>query len=185
MLRTERLLLRQWRESDRVPFAAMHADPVVMEHFPSTLTADQSDEFVDRMTTHLDEHGWGLWATEVIDTGEFIGFIGLWPAGFDPFRAEELVEVGWRLTRSAWGNGYATEGARAALAYAFDVLELTEVVSFTSATNVRSRAVMERIGMTRDPAGDFDHPRLPEGHPLRPHVLYRIGHTVGSPDPSA
>ncbi len=179
-LRTKRLWLRQWRESDCVPFAAMNADPVVMEHFPSTLTSDQSGEFVDRMTAHLDEHGWGLWATEVVDTGEFIGFIGLWAAGFDPFKSEELVEVGWRLTRSAWGNGYATEGARAALAHAFDVLGLTELVSFTSATNIRSQAVMERIGMTRDPSGDFEHPRLPSDHPLRPHVLYRIRRAAGS-----
>src|SRR5665811_911175 len=132
-LRTDRLLLRQWRDDDREPFAAMNADPEVMEHFPATLTPQQSDEFVDRMRDHLERYGWGLWAVEVIDTGEFVGFVGLWPAGFDPFRSEEVIEIGWRLTRSAWGHGYATEAARAALLHAFEVLELSEVVSFTAA----------------------------------------------------
>lgn len=152
----------------------MNADPDVMEHFPAPLTRAQSDEFVDRMRDHLDRHGWGLWAVEVVDTAEFIGFVGLWPAGFDPFLSEEIVEIGWRLTRSAWGHGYATEAARAALRQAFDVLELSEVVSFTAATNLRSQAVMERIGMSRDRSSDFDHPRIPEGHPLRRHVVYRM-----------
>lgn len=173
-IRTERLLLRQWRDTDRAPFAAMNADPEVMEHFPAPLTPPQSDEFVDRMREHLERHGWGLWAVEVGETRDFIGFVGLWPAGFDPFRSEEIVEIGWRLTRSAWGHGYATEAARGVLRHAFDVLELTEVVSFTAATNVRSQAVMERIGMHRDPSSDFDHPRVPEGHPLRRHVVYRM-----------
>lgn len=172
--RTERLLLRQWGGPDREPFAAMNADPEVMEHFPSTLTPQQSDEFFDRMRHHLDRHGWGLWAVEVIEAGEFIGFVGLWPAGFDPFRSEEVVEIGWRLAQSAWGHGYATEAAQAALRHAFDVLELPEVVSSTAATNLRSRAVMERIGMSRDRSSDFDHPLIPEGHPLRRHVVYRI-----------
>lgn len=173
-LRTERLLMRQWKDSDREPFTAMNADPEVMEHFPATLTPAQSDEFVDRMRDHLERHGWGLWAVEVIETGEFIGFVGLWPAGFDPFRSEEVVEIGWRLTRSTWGQGYATEAARAALRHAFEVVGLSEVVSFTAATNLRSQAVMNRIGMSRDRSSDFDHPRVPEGHPLRPHVVYRI-----------
>ena len=174
-LRTDRLLLRQWRQSDREPFAALNADPAVMEHFPATLDREQSDGFVDRMHAHLEEHGWGLWAVEVIETGDFIGFVGLWPAGFDPFLTEETIEIGWRLERSAWGHGFASEGARAALRHAFDVLGLAHVVSVTAATNHRSRAVMERIGMTRDVSSDFDHHRLPEGHPLRPHVVYRIG----------
>lgn len=173
-LRTERLLLRQWRDADRQPFAVLNADPEVMEHFPATLTPEQSDEFVDRMRDHLDRRGWGLWAVEVIETGEFIGFVGLWPAGFDPFNSEEQIEIGWRLARSAWGHGFATEAARAALRHAFGVLELSEVVSFTAATNLRSQAVMERLGMSRDRFSDFDHPRIPEGHPLRRHVVYRI-----------
>ena len=174
-LTTDRLLLRQWQGADKDQFARMNADPIVMEHFPSTLSRQQSDEFVDRMREHLDEHGWGLWAVDVRDTGEFIGFVGLWPAGFDPFMSEELVEIGWRLKESAWGQGYATEAARAALDHAFDVLGLAQVVSFTSLTNVRSQAVMQRIGMARDTSSDFEHPRLPDGHPLKPHVVYRIG----------
>lgn len=171
---TDRLLLRQWREDDKPAFAAMNADPVVMEHFPALLTSDQSDEFVDRMRGHIDAHGWGLWAVDVRETGAFIGFVGLWPAGFDPFRSEDLVEVGWRLEESAWGHGYASEAALASLRHAFDVLELAQVVSFTSLTNVRSQAVMQRIGMTRDRSAEFEHPRLPEGHRLRTHVVYRI-----------
>ena len=173
-LRTDRVLLRQWRQSDREPFAALNADPVVMEHFPTALDREQSDDFVDRMHAHLEEHGWGLWAVEVIETGAFVGFVGLWPAGFDPFRTEETIEIGWRLAREAWGRGYASEAAREVLRHAFDALGLGQVVSFTAATNTRSRAVMERIGMTRDLSSDFEHPRLPEGHPLRPHVVYRI-----------
>lgn len=174
MIETERLLLRQWREDDKPDFAAMNADPVVMEHFPAPLTRHQSDGFVERMQQHLEEHGWGLWATEVRADAEFIGFVGLWPAGFDPFHADHVVEIGWRLKRSAWGRGYAVEAARAVLDHAFQTLELSQVVSFTSASNRRSQAVMTRIGMVRDPSGDFDHPQLPEGHRLRPHVLYRL-----------
>lgn len=173
-LRTERLLLRQWRLSDREPFAALNADPIVMEYFPSTLDREQSDEFVDRMHAHLEEHGWGLWAVEEVETENFIGFVGLWPAGFEPFREKETIEIGWRLARSAWGRGLATEAAMAVLRHAFDVLGLDQLVSVTTSTNQRSRAVMERIGMSRDVSSDFDHHRLPEGHPLRPHVVYRI-----------
>lgn len=180
-LRTERLLLRQWREDDKAPFAAMNADPVVMEHFPSTLSKKESDEFVDRMRDHLAEHGWGLWALDLVSRGEFIGFVGLWPAGFDPFRSSRLVEIGWRLRADAWGHGYATEAAAAALDHAFETLDLAEVVSFTSAPNVRSRAVMRRLGMSHDPDDDFDHPRLPDGHRLKRHVLYRIGREQWDP----
>jgi RimJ/RimL family protein N-acetyltransferase len=173
-LTTSRLLLRQWRESDKTPFARMNADPEVMEHFPSVMTIEQSDDFVDRMYTHLAKHGWGLWAVEVLATGEFIGFVGLWPIGFDPFRQREQREIGWRLKRSAWGHGYASEAAATTLEYAFAHLGWPEVVSFTAVGNVRSQAVMTRIGMVRDPSSDFDHPRAPEGHPVRPHVVYRI-----------
>ncbi len=138
-----------------------------------------SDAFVDRIEVLFDELGYGLWAVELRSTGEFIGFTGLarhtFQAHFTP-----AVEVGWRLSKSAWGHGYATEAARAALDFGFGVAELTEVVSMTTETNERSRAVMRRLGMTRDPADDFEYPLLPEGHPLRPHVLYRISRSSWS-----
>ena len=172
MPETERLILRAWREEDFRPFAAMNADPVVMEHFPSTLTRQESDALVVRITKQLDDLGYGLWAVEVRDTGELIGFTGLavqtFPAHFTP-----AVEVGWRLKQSAWGHGYASEAARAALAVGWDA-GLDEIVSMTAVTNVRSQAVMQRIGMTHDPADDFDHPNIPDRHPVKRHVLYRI-----------
>jgi RimJ/RimL family protein N-acetyltransferase len=171
-LRTERLLLRRWREADREPFARLNADPEVMEHFPSPLTRAESDAMVDRLDAHLAEHGWGLWAVERLDDGELLGFTGLATPRFDA-RFTPAVEVGWRLARHAWGRGYATEAARSVLAHAFDALGLDEVVSFTATSNARSIAVMERLGMAHDPADDFDHPSLPDGHPLRRHVLYR------------
>jgi len=165
--------MRRWTDTDREPFAALNADPEVMEHFPAPLTRAESDAMIDRIEARRTETGFGFWALEVTATGEFIGFAGLsvprFEAHFTP-----AVEIGWRLARSAWGRGYATEAARRALRYAFDDLALDEVVSFTSARNLRSRAVMERIGMIRDESGDFDHPMVPEGHPLRRHVLYRI-----------
>ncbi|GLW12552.1 N-acetyltransferase [Microtetraspora sp. NBRC 13810] len=173
MLSTERLLLRRWTEADREPFAALNADPRVMEFFPAPLTREESDALIDRIEAGLDADGFGWWALEVRATGEFVGFTGLvwqrFPAHFTP-----AVEVGWRLARPAWGHGYATEAARAALAHGFGEAGLAEVVSMTAAVNVRSRAVMERLGMTRDPADDFDHPRIAEGNRLRPHVLYRL-----------
>jgi RimJ/RimL family protein N-acetyltransferase len=172
-LTTDRLLLRQWRDSDREPFAALNADPAVMEHFPALQTREQSDALIDRNIPELDGRGWGLWALEVKDTGEFIGFTGLNVPSFDaPFLPG--VEIGWRLSKGAWGNGYATEAARAALAYAFGPAGLDEIVSFTATTNLPSQRVMQRIGMVHDEAGDFDHPRVEEGHRLRRHVLYRI-----------
>jgi len=144
-----------------------------MEHFPELLGRRQSDELVERVEAGFAEHGFGLWALEVRETEEFIGFTGLavpeFEAHFTP-----AVEVGWRLARSAWGNGYATEAARAALQFGFEEAGLSEIVSFAVPANRRSRAVMERIGMSRDPRDDFDHPGLLPGHPLRPHVLYRI-----------
>jgi RimJ/RimL family protein N-acetyltransferase len=171
-LRTERLLLRQWRDEDRAPFAALNADLVVMEHFPSTMTREESDAYVDRVSAVIEERGWGTWAVEVVAAGEFIGYVGLneprFEAHFTP-----AVEIGWRLARSAWGHGYATEAARAVLSFAFDELELDEVVSFTTVENRRSRRVMERIGMSYDIDGDFDHPNVTEER-VRPHVLYRL-----------
>ncbi|HYF45805.1 MAG TPA: GNAT family N-acetyltransferase [Acidimicrobiales bacterium] len=172
-LRTDRLLLRRWRDADRAPFAEMNADPEVMEHFVRPLGRDESDDMVDRIEAHFDREGWGLWAVEVLDDGRFAGFVGLWPTPPDlPF--SPAVEVGWRLARHAWGRGVATEGAEAALADGWTRVGLDEVVSMTTVTNVRSQRVMQRLGMTRDPADDFEMPKIPEGHPLRDHVLYRL-----------
>ncbi len=172
-LTTGRLLLRHWRDDDRVPFAAMNADLRVMEHFPAPLSRLESDALIDEFEARFDPRGFGLWALERRDDGTFIGFTGLaavpWEAHFTP-----AIEVGWRLAPEAWGHGYATEAAREAVRFGFEDAELDEIVSFTVPANVRSRAVMERLGMTHDPADDFDHPRLPVGHPLRRHVLYRI-----------
>lgn len=174
-LRTDRLVLRAWRESDLGPWAAMNADPEVREYFPEVLTQEQAEASVARFQADLDQRGWGWWAVEVRATGEFIGFTGLDPVDEGmPFTG---VEAGWRLSRAAWGHGYATEAARAALAYGFDRLGLAEILAVTSATNLRSQAVMRRIGMTRDPADDFDDPTVPQG-PLRPSVVYRLRKTV-------
>ena len=172
-LRTERLLLRGWRPTDREPFAALNADPQVMEYFPALLSREESDARVDRIETHFQEHGFGLWAVEVVDVAPFAGFIGLCFARFEA-HFTPCVEIGWRLGTEHWGRGIATEGAKAALAFGFETLRLDEIFSFTATVNVRSRRVMEKIGMTHDAAGDFDHPALPKGHWLSRHVLYRI-----------
>jgi len=169
---TERLLLRRWRDADREPFAVINADPEVMRHFPSALTHEQSDAFVDRIEAGFEEHGYGLWAVEIVGGAPFIGFIGLAWQRFDaPFTP--ALEVGWRLARDEWGRGYAPEGARAALAVAFELGGVDEVVSMTTTTNEPSQRVMQKLGMTHDPADDFDHPNVPAGR-LRRHVLYRI-----------
>ncbi len=151
----------------------MNADPEVMEHFPELLSRRQSDEFVERIEAGFAENGFFLWAVEVRASGEFIGFTGLAAPGFEA-HFTPAVEVGWRLAHSAWGHGYATEAARAALAFGFDEVGLDEIVSFTTPANRRSRAVMERLGMSHDPEDDFEHPSLPPGHLQRPHVLYRL-----------
>jgi RimJ/RimL family protein N-acetyltransferase len=172
-LRTERLCLRRWRPADRAPFAAMNADPKVMEHFPALLSRESSDASVDRIEAHFTEHGFGLWAVEIAGVTPFAGFIGLSVPRFEaPFTP--CVEIGWRLAADCWGRGFATEGAKAALAFGFENLRLAEIVSFTVPANLRSRRVMEKVGMTHHPGEDFDHPVLPDGHPLRRHVLYRI-----------
>jgi len=172
-LKTERLLLRRWRAVDSAPFAALNADPEVMEHFPAPLDRAASDALIDAVEVGFERHGFGLWALEVRESGELAGFTGLAVPAFEaPFTP--AVEVGWRLARRAWGQGYATEAGLAALAFGFEEIGLEEVVSFTAVGNMRSRAVMERLGMRRDPAEDFDHPSLPAGHPLERHVLYRI-----------
>jgi RimJ/RimL family protein N-acetyltransferase len=172
-LRTERLLLRGWRDEDLEPFAELNADPETMRYFPAPIARAESDAFAERIRRQIDTEGWGLWAVEVVGGASFIGFVGLarpsFEASFTP-----AVEVGWRLAREYWGHGYATEAGRAALAYAFEELGLDEVVSFTSVLNEPSWRVMERLGMSRDPFDDFEHPRVPVGHLLRPHVLYRL-----------
>ena len=176
-LTTERLVLRPWRDSDLAPFAALNADPVVMEHFPGTLTRARADDLAQGIREDMAERGFGWWAAEVPGVASFIGFIGLSVPEFGaPFLppGRTVVEVGWRLAREHWGRGYATEGARECLRFGFQDLGLEEIVSFTTTTNLKSQAVMQRLGMTRDPADDFDHPKLPPGHRLQRHVLYRI-----------
>jgi len=172
-LSTERLLLRRWREADSEPFAALNADPRVMRYLSALHTRAESDELIDRIEREFDRRGYGLWALQVRASGEFIGFTGLQAASFAA-SFTPAIEVGWRLMRSAWGQGYATEAGRAAVAFGFEQAGLVEIVSFTSTANLRSRAVMERIGMSHDPAEDFDHPHLEPGDRLRRHVLYRI-----------
>src|SRR5580658_5497631 len=172
-METERLLLRHWRPEDRAPFAAMNADPRVTEFLGGCLSREGSDEIADRIEAHFAKHGFGLYAAELTRTGEFIGYIGLAIPGFEA-SFTPCVEIGWRLAVRFWNLGLATEGARAVLDYAFSAVGLKEVVSFTVPANIRSRHVMEKLGLTHDPADDFDHPRLPPDHPLRRHVLYRI-----------
>ena len=172
-MKTARLVLRRWRSEDRAPFAAMNADQRVMEHFPEPLSREESDRLAARIEGHFEEHGFGPWAVEIPGVTPFAGFCGLSVPQFHA-RFTPCVEIGWRLAAEHWGRGYATEGARAALGFGFDTLGLREVVSFTTAGNLRSRRVMERLGMRHDPADDFDHPNLPDGHPLRRHVLYRV-----------
>lgn len=172
-IETERLLLRAFLDADREPFAVLNADPRVMEHFPHRLTREESDAFVDRMGVRWAEDGVGLWAVERRADGAFLGFTGLARHTFEaPFTP--AIEVGWRLAVDAWGHGYATEAARASLRFGFEDRGLDEILSWTTVANLRSRAVMERLGMSRDPADDFDHPNVPVGSPIRPHVLYRL-----------
>lgn len=175
-IKTKRLILCPWRESDLEPFAKMNADPKVMKYFPSVLSKEESNQTVKKMESKIKETGYGFLAVSLLDTAEFIGFIGLnsidnsnWPVHFSP-----AIEIGWRLAVPYWGKGYATEGAIACLKYGFESLNLKEIVSFTAEKNKPSRAVMERIGMHYDPKGDFDHPKLLEKHPLKKCVLYRL-----------
>lgn len=173
MLQTERLILRNWQHSDLEPFAKLNADPEVMKYFPTTLSPKESNELVKRLEAHHQLHGFGFWAVEERLTSTFIGFIGLNVPSFNA-HFMPVVEVGWRLSKAYWGKGYATEGAKKALKYGFKVLDLSEIVSFTAKSNWRSIAVMKRLGMVHRAADNFKHPRLPLGHPLQWHVLYRI-----------
>jgi RimJ/RimL family protein N-acetyltransferase len=172
-IETERLILRRWLPGDREPFACMNRDPRVMEHFPAPLAPSESDALIDRIEAHFDEHGFGLYALQLRPDGAFVGFCGISVPAFQA-RFTPCVEIGWRLAADHWGRGLATEAAGAVVRHAFDTLGLAELVSFTVPANARSRRVMEKLGMTRDPSDDFDHPRLPEGHPLRRHALYRL-----------
>ncbi len=169
-------MLRRWRPDDREPFARLNADPELVRFLPGPLDRPASDALIERIEEHFERHGFRLWAVQRADEGDLVGFTGLvlqdFPAAFTP-----AVEVGWRLARSAWGHGYATEAAWAALAHGFDVVGLDEVVSMTTVGNTRSRAVMKRLAMYTDPADDFAHLKLAHGNPLRPHVLYRITRT--------
>jgi ribosomal-protein-alanine N-acetyltransferase len=173
MLRTARLLLREWRDSDLDAFAAMNADARVMEHFPATLSREESARGAERIRAHFEAHGFGLWALELPGEIAFAGFVGIaeptFAAHFMP-----CVELGWRLAYDAWGKGYATEAARAVMRDGFERVGLDEIVSTTVPANVRSQRVMQKLGMLRSPLDDFDHPRIPEGHVLQRHVLYRI-----------
>ncbi len=172
-LETERLRLRQWRASDLAPFAELNADPRVMEFFPARLDRRASDALAKRIEAKIAERWWGLWAAELRDTAEFIGFIGLQPPA-PQIPCSPCVEVGWRLAQRYWGKGLASEGAHAALRFGFEKLGLDEIVSFTVPANRRSRAVMGRLGMQEDEAGEFEHPNIAPGSPLRRHCLYRL-----------
>jgi RimJ/RimL family protein N-acetyltransferase len=173
VLTTARLRLRPWRNDDLEPFAALNADARVREFFPSVQTHQESAESMRYIDDHFRRHGFGLWAVEVIAAAPFIGFTGLSVPSFDaPFMP--CVELGYRLAFEHWGHGYATEGARAAIAFGFTTVGLDEIVAMTAVRNERSRRVMERLGMTYSAADDFDHPNIVAGHPLRRHVLYRL-----------
>lgn len=171
-----RLRLRPWREEDRPAFAAMNADPAVMRHFPATLDRAKSDEVMDRISGHFTRHGYGFWALERHDQPGLLGFCGLAQVPWDPLpwssSTKPPVEIGWRLAAAHQRQGYAEEAARIALAHGFGPLNLQDIVAFTVPGNDRSLGLMKRLGMQQ--AGSFDHPRLPEGHSLRRHLLYRL-----------
>ena len=172
MLTTDRLILRQWRPEDLAPLSVLNADPKVMKFFPSPLTVEQTKRSMQRFSAGIEAHGFGFWAAEQRDTGELMGFIGLQHAP-DDLACAPAIEIGWRLMHTFWGEGYAPEGARAVLAFAYSDLKLDSVISFTAAANKPSRRVMQKIGMWHDGAGDFEHPSVHEGSPLKSHVLYR------------
>jgi len=179
--RTDRL--RQWLPADRAPFAALNADPRVIEYLPGPLSREESDALVASIEAHIDRYGFGLWAVEIGKAASFAGFVGLSVPRFDA-HFTPCVEIGWRLSAQHWGHGYATEAARAVLGIGFAELGLEEIVSFTVQANERSRRVMQRVGMSHDRADDFNHPLLPDRHPLRRHVLYRV-HPEGAHKGSA
>jgi len=168
---SERLRFRRWSEADKLPFAQMNADDEVMKYFPNKLTRAASDAFIGRIEKHFEEFGYGLWAVEVKETGVFIGYIGFYQATFEA-DFTPCIEIGWRLSRESWNEGYATEGAKACLDYGFKELKFSEVYSFTSVINIKSINVMKKIGLEK--VGEFNHPRLEQGNPLRAHVVYKL-----------
>jgi RimJ/RimL family protein N-acetyltransferase len=172
-IRTARLRIRSWRDDDFEAYAAMNADPRVMEFYPSVVSRDESRVRFERGKAGMAERGYGFWPVEVLGGAPFIGMVALADPDFEA-HFMPAVEIGWRLAAEHWNRGYATEAARAVLAFGFERLALPEIVSFTTVANVRSRRVMEKIGMHRSPDDDFRHPLLPDGHPLQPHVLYRL-----------
>lgn len=173
VLTTPRLILRPWKETDLPYFTALNADPRVMEYFPSTKTSEETFQEYQRICNYISEFGWGFWAAELKESGQFIGFIGIKNVTFET-AFTPAVEIGWRLAYDFWGKGYAPEGAQAALDFGFNTLNLQEIVSFTPTSNARSQSVMRKIGMVYHPNESFEHPWLPKGHPLSTHVLYRI-----------
>ncbi len=174
ILRTRRLILRRWKESDLLPFARMNADERVMEFMLGKMTKEETCQSIEGIKKHFDAHGFGRWAVEIADSGKFIGFVGISiPPYTLPF--SPCVEVAWRICPEEWGRGYAPEAAKEALREGFERVELEEIVSFTTLTNLKSRRVMEKLGMQHSPDQNFDHPMVPEGHSLRRHVLYRMG----------
>jgi RimJ/RimL family protein N-acetyltransferase len=181
MISTERLILREWRDDDLAPFAAMNACPRVREYFCETLTREESDAQVETIRAEFAEKGYGLFALELKATGEFIGFTGLHHLEID-VHFTPAVEVGWRLAEEHWGKGYAPEAARAALDFGFNTVGLEEIVAMTVPANKNSRRVMEKLGMTYDPEDDFNYPTIPRGHPLRRHVLYRMKNPAKTPE---
>lgn len=174
VLETNRLILRQWQDDDYPVYAELNANPDVMRYFPSLLSAEQSLEQAEKLRSKIAERGWGFWAVELKESGEFIGFIGLSAVDADSgIPHAPMIEIGWRLLATHWGKGYATEGAKRALRYAFEVLEATEVYSFTALVNKPSQRVMQKAGM-KNTGEDFDHPKLTQEDPLSRHCLYRI-----------
>jgi RimJ/RimL family protein N-acetyltransferase len=190
LLTTQRLILRPWRETDRAAFARLNADPAVMEFMPRRLSRDESDAMAARVQAAIEQRGWGFWAVEMRGAevagpgASFIGFVGLSVPSFTS-HFMPCVEIGWRLAREHWGNGYASEAAAACLRFGFEKLTLQQIVAFTVPLNKRSISVMERAGMSRNPADDFEHPNIPPGDPLRPHVLYRINRAAWENRPRA
>ena len=174
MIETERLILRPYRDADRAPLAAMNGDPRVAEWLAGPLTSEASDALIDRLQAHIVEAGWGFWAAERRADGQVIGMVGLAPPGVEGIARGRAVELAWRLAFEAWGQGYAVEGAKAAFDWARDRLELDEVIAITAQTNLRSQAVMRRVGLELRLDRSFDHPRVPIGSPLRRHVLFAV-----------
>jgi RimJ/RimL family protein N-acetyltransferase len=182
LLRSRRLILRRWRESDFLPFARMNADSQVMEFMLGRMTTEETRQSVEAMERHFEAHGFGRWAVEIADAKEFIGFVGI---SIPPYRLpfSPCAEIAWRVCAAEWGKGYAPEAAKEALRDGFERVGLEEIVSFTTCINLKSRRVMEKLGMRYYPDEDFDHPVVPEGHSLRRHVLYRLGKADWSASP--